>query len=162
MLFFLKSNVLFLHNLKDSVSLHHRSFLIYKFHWKCNICYIGHATQRLENRIKLLVFPAIRSNSLTHSTDSCHQNASSISQHLSANEPYANTFNLNMFTILEVSNNELQLSVLEGFYITQYLPTLCKQKDFYNFLLFNLTDYTSTQPDVVEEKTKINCTNPSW
>ena len=32
-------------------------------------------------------------------------------------------------------------------YITKYQPILCKQKEFYNLLLSNLTDYTATKPE---------------
>ena len=63
-----------------------------------------------------------------------------------------------MFTILESSSSELQLSVLEVLYITKYQPTFCKQKEFY--LLLNLTDYTLTKFHLVQEKTKMNHTNP--
>ena len=45
-------------------------------------------------------------------------------------------------------------------YITKYQPILCKQKEFYNFLLFNPTDYTVIKPDLVQEKTKKNQTIP--
>ena len=40
-----------------------------------------------------------------------------------------------MFDIIEVSNSELQLSILEAFYITKYQTTFCKQKDFYNLFV---------------------------
>ena len=65
-------------------------------------------------------------------------------------------YNLNMFTILEVANSELQLSVQETLYITEHQPILCEQKEFYNLLLFNLIDYTTTKQDLVKEKTKEN------
>ena len=40
----------------------------------------------------------------------------------------ADAYNPNMFTILDVSNNGLQLSVIETLYITKHQPLLCKQK----------------------------------
>ena len=41
---------------------------------------------------------------------------------------YANAYNI--FTILDVSNSELQLSVQEMLCITKHQPILCKQKEF--------------------------------
>ena len=58
-----------------------------------------------------------------------------------------------MFTFFETSSSELQLSMLEVLYITKYQPALCKQKEFYNLLLFNPTDYIATKPDLIQEKT---------
>ena len=51
---------------------------------------------------------AILSNGLTLSTDSCNQNAPSITQHLLAVAPGVNAYNPNMFTILETSNYSCQ------------------------------------------------------
>ena len=58
--FILKFNVFFPSNLKNGVSHHHKSFLICTFHCKCDVCYIGHNTQILENRIKQHVPHAIK------------------------------------------------------------------------------------------------------
>ena len=66
-----------------------------------------------------------------------------------------------MFSILEASSSELQLAVREVLFITKYQPTLCKQKEFYNILLFNSTDYTATKPDFIQEKLQKKCTNIS-
>ena len=90
---------------------------------------------------------AIRSNGLTRSADSSNQNAPSVTWHLAVNAPCANAYNPNIFTILEISYCELQFSVLEELHITKYQPTQCKQKGFYDLLLFNSTDYISTKPD---------------
>ena len=46
------------------------------------------------------------------------------------------------------------MSVLEALYITEYQPTLCKQKEFYN-LLFNPSDYIATKPDFVQIKKEL-------
>ena len=95
-------------------------------------------------------------NSLTHSTSLCHQNVlSSITWNQLANFPFANVYNPNMFSILYTLSSKLQLSVLEAFYIIKYQPALYKQKEFYNFLLFNPIDYTVTKPDLVSEKKNI-------
>ena len=51
-------------------------------------------------------------------------------------------------------SSKLQLLVLKALYITKYQPVLCKQKEFYNILLFNLTDYIATKLDLIQEKTK--------
>ena len=45
--------------------------------------------------------------------------------------------NPTMFFILETSSNELQLSILEAFLITQYQPELSTQKQFYTLILFS-------------------------
>ena len=74
----------------------------------------------------------MQSNSLTRLTDLCNQKVpSSITHHLLVNVICINAYNLNIFTILKVSKNELQLSVLEVLSITKYQPTLCKQKEFF-------------------------------
>ena len=73
--------------------------------------------------------------------------------------PIAPMFITQTFTILETSKTELQLSVLKVLYIIKYQPALCKQKEFYNLLLFNPADYTVTKPDQVQEKE--NITNSS-
>ena len=97
--------------------------------------------------------PTIKSNGLTYSTDLCNQNApSSVTQRLLANALCINAYN--SITILEVSNRELQLSVLEVLYITKYQPTLCKQKEFYNLLIFNPTNYIAIKSDLVKKKQK--------
>ena len=44
----LKSDMLFPLNLKDNVTAFQKSSLIYKFSCKCNVCYIGHMTQRVQ------------------------------------------------------------------------------------------------------------------
>ena len=46
-------------------------------------------------------------------------------------------------------------------YITKYQPALCKQNEFYNLILFNLTDYTATNPNLVQGKNKKTLTNHS-
>ena len=44
----LKSEVRFLHKLRDSVIIFQKSSLIYTFFCKCDVCYIGGTTQRLD------------------------------------------------------------------------------------------------------------------
>ena len=80
----------------------------------------------------------------------CNQSVTSIFQHLLANPHCA--YNPNMFTILDTMGSELQLSVLELLYITEYWLALYKQKDFNNHLLFNSINYTATKPDLVFKK----------
>ena len=47
----LKSYILFPTNIKYSGTIFQKSFLIYKFSFKCDVCYIGRTTQRLYIRI---------------------------------------------------------------------------------------------------------------
>ena len=91
-------------------------------------------------------------NSLTRSTYSYNQNVPPITRHLLSNSSCANAYNSNIFIILAVSNSELQLSALDALYTTEYQPTLCNQKNFYNLLSFNPNDYTATKPDLIQEK----------
>ena len=72
--FVLKSNAIITPNFKDSVSMHEESFLIYKFHYKCDICYTGRTTHGFENRIRPYMPLAILSNGLNRWTVSCNQN----------------------------------------------------------------------------------------
>ena len=54
----------------------------------------------------------IRTNGLTRSKDLCNQKVPSpITQHLLDNTLYADTYNPNMFTILDILNSESQLLV---------------------------------------------------
>ena len=141
MIFFIKSNAPF---------LYHKSFLIYKFSCECDVCYRGLTRQRLKNRIKQNVPPAIQLIGSICSTDSCNQNvSSSINQHLLVNALCANTYNPNMFTNLIVN---YKLSVLEAFYMTKYQTSLWKQKEFSNLLLFKPNDFITPKPDLIQEK----------
>ena len=84
---------------------------------------------------------------------------SSVTRHLLSNAFCTDAYKTNTFN--KGSNSELQLSILEMFYITKHQLILCKQKVFHNLLLFNPTDYTTTKPDLVKEKVKENSTNSS-
>ena len=61
-----------------------------------------------------------------------------------------------MFTILDTSDSELQLSVLEALYITRYQSAFCKPNEFYNLLLFNPTDNTATKPELKKKALQVN------
>ena len=53
-----------------------------------------------------------------------------------------------MFSMFDIiPGTDLQLSALEALYIIKYQLALCKQKDFYNVLLFKSADYTVTKPE---------------
>ena len=97
----------------------------------------------------------ICTNTLDYTTMSSNQNSSSaIGCHLLDNLACIATCNLTMFTILEISNNELHLSILEALLITKHQLALCIQKQFYTLLLFN----NRIGP---REENIITCTNSS-
>ena len=111
MRFVLKSYTLFPPNLKDSESQHGKSCLIYKFLYKCGVCYIGRTTQWLEIRIKQYISPSIRWNGLNCLTDSRNWNSFSvIRRHLLDSPACANENNPKMFCKLETSNNVWDLA----------------------------------------------------
>ena len=121
--FVLKSNVVFPLNIKDGVTFHYKSFLIYQF--KCDTCYIGHTTQRFENRIKQYVPSTIRFQNQTLLASLTSQNSdSTINQYVLAHLNYSK---INMFSILDCSSTNFQLAILEALYITSLKSSLCKQ-----------------------------------
>ena len=134
----LKSNVLFPPNLKDSVTIFLKSFLIYKFLFRYNFCYISHTTQRLDIKINQHIPPHIRTNTWNHSIVLSHQNPpSTIACHLQENLVCATVYNPTMFFILDSSSTELHLSILEVFLITKFQPKLGIQKEFYILILIS-------------------------
>ena len=67
-------------------------------------------------------------------------------QHILANPRCSSAYNTSMFSILDTSNTDHQLSVSRAIYLTICQLNLCKQKDFYNLPKFNFIDYTVTIP----------------
>ena len=119
----------FLPNLKDSVSLHHKSFLIYKFQYKHDVCYIGHTTQIFEDSIKQHVPLTIWSHSLTSPTRSHNQNALSTTiQHLLANPWGISAYNISMFSIQDTAGTNqhwkcwLELDLMEADWYQARMP----------------------------------------
>ena len=88
----------------------------------------------------------IWSHSLSLPINLHNQNAPyAIMHHLLANKT-------SMFSILDTTSTDIQLSTLDTIYITTYQLALCKQKDFYNLLIFKSIDHTSTKPGLSEKK----------
>ena len=136
----LKSDTLFPPNLKDSVTPHEKGYLIYKFKCKCDVCYIGRTTQRLEVRINQHIPSYIRNNNFDHSSPPSNSySPSTIGRHLLDNPDCAAAYKPEMFSILTSSSNELQLAILEALLINRFRPALCIQKQFYTLLLFGHT-----------------------
>ena len=103
----LKSDVLFLLILK-TVTIFQKTFLIYKFTCKCDVCYIGRITQRLDIRMNQYISSHIRGNTLNYSAVSSNQNPpSAIARHILDNPACAAAYNPTIFSILESSSNEL-------------------------------------------------------
>ena len=73
----LKSNVLFLPNLKDSVTSLQRSYLIYRFTCKCDVCYINRTNQCLEISIKQQNPSRIRTHISDYTTSPSSYNSTS-------------------------------------------------------------------------------------
>ena len=139
-----------------------KSFLIHKFPYKCDICYIGCTTQRLELRIDQHIPSTIHTNNLDCSVVLSDQNSSSaIAQHQLDNPACAAAYNPKMFTILEFSSNKLHLSILKALLISEFQPVSCKQKKFYLLLLFNIKALNPNSPDLVHEENNIIHAYPS-
>ena len=137
-----------------------KSHLIYKFLWKCDICYIGCTIPRSKLRINQHIPLAVHTNNFNYSAVSSNQNSTSaIAQHLLDNPMYSTAYNLRVFCILKNWTNELHLSVFKALLITKFWLVLCKQNKFYKLLLFNTTVLNSTTPNRVCEENKIICTN---
>ena len=122
---------------KDSVTALHKSPLIYQFICKCDVCHIGLTSQRSAIRINKHIPSSIRTHTSNYTAASSQNSTSAIGRHLLANQACACVYSPTIFTILDISTNELQLSIPEALLIKKYKPELCIQKQFYSLLLFN-------------------------
>ena len=124
--------MLFPPNIKVIVTVFQKSFLIYQFSCKIDICYIGRTTQRSDIRINQNIPTNIRPNTSGYSAAPSNQNSSFAiwQSELCSHKPI-------MFSILVNSNNEFQLPIQEALLITRHKPELCITKQFYTSLLFN-------------------------
>ena len=154
----LKSDVLFPPNLKDSVTIHQKSFLIFKFLCKYVVCYISLTTQRLEVRMNQHIPSTICTNKLDCSALSSNQNSSSIiAQHLLDNPVCAAAYNPAMFIILENLTSYIHLCSRPSSLQNSYLHCTYKRNfTHYFYLILN-----STKPNFVCEENNITCTTSS-
>ena len=107
-----------------SVTIFQKSSLIYKYLYKCDVCYIGCTTQRLDIRMNQQIPSNTSTNTLDYTTASSNQNSFfAIARHLMDNLAVAAAYNSTMFIILEKISKELHLSILEALFITKYQPT---------------------------------------
>ena len=142
----LKSDVLFPSYQYDNFF---KNFIIYKFSCKCDACYIGCTTQRLDIRMNQRTPFYIRTNTLNYSAVSRNQNPpSAIARHLLDNPASTAAYNPTMFSILESSSNEIHLSILKAFFISKYQPFqvgICKYRNnsIHWFFLTILLDHGS-------------------
>ena len=128
---------LFPPNLKNSMTIFQKNIFINKFSCKCDACYIGRTSQRLDIRMNLHIPCHIFTATLNYSAMSSNQNPpSAIARHLLDNLASSTAYNPIMFSIIVSSSNELHLSILDGFLFTKYQPELYIQKHFYTLILF--------------------------
>ena len=140
--------MLFPPNLKDSVIALQKSFLIYRFTCKCDVCYIGHTSQCLEIRINQHIpsniWTHIPLNIQTHTAmPSSYNSTSAISRHLLASQTCACVYSPTMFTIKGTSTNELHLSILEALFIKRNTKRNCvsKSNSILNCFLITFSDH---------------------
>ena len=85
------------------VTYHHKSFLIYQFKGKCDICYIRHTTQRLKIELSnSCILPSYNQN-ITCQLDQSNTD-SAITQHQLTNLNCAKSFKISMFSIIDCAS----------------------------------------------------------
>ena len=120
---------------KDSLPIHARSNLIYRFKCCCNSTYVGRTCQRLENRISQHVPKKIEK--LLGLPTQQHSEQSAIAEHLLNNPQCGKEYNREKFSIIGHGRSLFHLQILEALNISTEMPVLCKQKKFvYSTILF--------------------------
>ena len=117
---------------KDVVPTKHQSMVVYQYVCRCDCRYVGHTSQRLQDRIKQHIAKAIRNQAQPDRAlfQSNHTSTSAIGQHLLINEKCASYYNDNQFFILAKGRALFHLSTLEATLIKMLKPELCHQKEF--------------------------------
>ena len=127
---------------KDELLALYQSNIVYQFLCHCDSRYVGHTSQRLQQRIKQHVPKTILQEHISQdrSTLACsckpirsfkaETSFSAIGQHLSQNPTCACEYNDNKFSILACGCTSFYLCTLEATYIKTSKPNLCKQKEF--------------------------------
>ena len=124
-----KSNDLLPPNLKKSMICFPKSFLIYKFLCRFDVCYSGCTTQVLDMRINRHIPSHISTNTVNYSGVLSHQNPpSAIARHSLDSPVCAAIYN---------PTYELHLSILEAYLILKHQLEQSTQKQFNTLLLFD-------------------------
>ena len=124
--------MLFPHNLKDSVTIFQKCFLIHRFICNCNICYIGCISKWVEIRMNQHILLRIQTHISDYTVATSSRNSTSaIASHLLDYPVCTCAYSPTMFPILEISTNELSLSILEALLIMKHKRELYIQKQFY-------------------------------
>ena len=118
---------------------HHQNSVIYQFVCHCDSRYVGHTSQRLEERIKQHIPKSVTNPPTPHIRQSVPRpgkdtsprqfHESAIGQHL-ANAQCALHYNKDKFSVLARARTPFHLSALEATFIKSLNPLLCKQKEF--------------------------------
>lgn len=115
---------------KDDLSYHQNSSIVYKCKYQYNYEYVGRTNQQLNTRNDQHLLPSIRQGSSNFSlldTQSVHDSA--FGQNLMDN--CAATYVNDSFTVLTRARNAGLLRLLEAVYIKLHQPPLCKQKELF-------------------------------
>ena len=127
---------------KDVLPALHQSNIVYQFLCHCNSHYVGHTSQKLQQRIKQHMPKTILRGHIYEDRNtlacSCRSIRSfeaetffcAVGQHLLQNPTCACEYNDNNFSILAHGCTSFHLSTLEATYIKTSKPKLCKQKEF--------------------------------
>ena len=127
---------------KDVLPAFHQSNIVYQFLCHCDSRYVGHTSQRLQQRIKQHVPKTILQKHISQDRSTLARSCkpirsfktetsfSAIGQHLLQNPTCAHEYNDNKFSILARGRTSFYLSTLEVTYIKTSKPNLCKQKEF--------------------------------
>ena len=117
----LKSDLLLPPNLKDSMTILQKSFLICKLLYKCLLYRLHDAGVRHQN---ISTHPFSYSHQYLDLLYSIKQSNSTL-RNLLDNPTCAVTYNLFIYSILESCSNELHLSILLVLLIARFEPELC-------------------------------------
>ena len=117
---------------KDVMPTKQQSMVVYQYVCHCNCRYVGHTSQRLQDRIKQHIPKAIRNQAQPNRDlfQSNHTSTLAIGQHLLNNEKCASHYDDNQFSILAKGRTLFHLSTLEATFIKILQPKLCRQKEF--------------------------------
>ena len=117
---------------KDVVPIKQQSMVVYQHVCHCNCQYVGHTSQRLQDRIKQHIPKAVRNQAQPNRDlfQSNHTSTLAIGQHLLNNEKCASHYDDNQFSILAKGRTLFHLSTLEATFIKILQPKLCRQKEF--------------------------------
>ena len=128
--------------LNDVLPTSHQNNIVYQFLCHCDSPYVGHTSQRLQQRIKQHV-PKNILHGLTSQDRSTFARSfkpirslkaetsfSAIGQHLLQNPTCVREYNDGKFSILARGRTSFHLSTLEATYIKTTKANLCRQKEF--------------------------------